>query len=144
MPVTVVPTSSATVAIDTFMTELSSVIRNWPVASVTRTSVAPSAAVDRPAPGDETAASTSPRAGVRLRHSSPCDRLRRHGRLRAEQAGLLCGEFVVRELPAVVQVGEGAELRDTVGGAVARDEVAIRLVDHLTLLARHPGGPGDQ
>jgi hypothetical protein len=34
MPVTSVPTSSATVAIDTFMTELSSVMRNWPVANV--------------------------------------------------------------------------------------------------------------
>src|SRR5262245_37635673 len=41
MPVTVVPTSLATVAIDTFMTEVSSVIRNWPAASVKRTSVAP-------------------------------------------------------------------------------------------------------
>ena len=37
MPVTVVPTSSATVAIDTFITELSSVIRNCPAASVRRT-----------------------------------------------------------------------------------------------------------
>jgi hypothetical protein len=41
--VTVVPTSFATVAIETFMTELSSVIRNWPAASVKRTSVAPPA-----------------------------------------------------------------------------------------------------
>src|SRR5215216_3537307 len=41
MPVTVVPTSLATVAIETFMTELSSVIRNWPDASVKRTRVAP-------------------------------------------------------------------------------------------------------
>src|SRR5688572_5984702 len=41
MPLTVVPTSSATVAMDTFITELSSVIRNWPVASVSRTRVAP-------------------------------------------------------------------------------------------------------
>src|SRR5215204_2594489 len=41
IPVTVVPTSLATVAIDTFMTELSSVIRNCPDASVRRTSVAP-------------------------------------------------------------------------------------------------------
>src|SRR6266516_4296628 len=38
MPVTVVPTSLATVAIATFMTELSRVIRNWPDASVSRTS----------------------------------------------------------------------------------------------------------
>src|SRR5829696_9948591 len=37
MPVTVVPTSLATVAMDTFITELSSVIRNWPAARVTRT-----------------------------------------------------------------------------------------------------------
>src|SRR6266540_1833514 len=43
MPVTVVPTSSATVAIETFITELSSVIRNWPAASVSRTRVAPPA-----------------------------------------------------------------------------------------------------
>jgi hypothetical protein len=43
MPVTVVPTSFATVAIDTFITELSSVIRNCPVASVRSTSVAPAA-----------------------------------------------------------------------------------------------------
>ena len=37
IPVTVVPTSLATVAIDTFMTELSSVIRNCADASVSRT-----------------------------------------------------------------------------------------------------------
>src|SRR5262245_833657 len=37
--------SSATVAIETFMTELSSVIRNWPAARVKSTSVAPLAPV---------------------------------------------------------------------------------------------------
>ena len=37
MPVTVVPTSFATVAIDTFITELSSVMRNCADASVSRT-----------------------------------------------------------------------------------------------------------
>ena len=36
MPVTVVPTSLATVAIDTFMTELSRVMRNWADASVSK------------------------------------------------------------------------------------------------------------
>ena len=41
MPVTVVPTSFATVAIDTFITELSSVIRNCALASVSRTMPAP-------------------------------------------------------------------------------------------------------
>src|ERR687898_2045082 len=46
MPVTVVPTSFATVAIETFITELSSVIRNWPAARVRRTSVAPAARAD--------------------------------------------------------------------------------------------------
>ena len=43
MPVTVVPTSSATVAMETFMTELSSVIRNCADASVTSTVVDTSA-----------------------------------------------------------------------------------------------------
>lgn len=37
MPVTVVPTSFATVAIETFITELSSVIRNCAAASVINT-----------------------------------------------------------------------------------------------------------
>src|SRR5262245_57216251 len=37
MPVTVVPTSLATSSIETFMTDVSSVIRNWPAASVSRT-----------------------------------------------------------------------------------------------------------
>jgi hypothetical protein len=37
IPVTVVPTSSATCLIDTFITELSSVMRNWPEARVRRT-----------------------------------------------------------------------------------------------------------
>ena len=37
IPVTVVPTSLATVAIDTFMTELSNVIRNCAEASVSST-----------------------------------------------------------------------------------------------------------
>ncbi len=40
MPVTVVPTSSATVAIATFITELSSVIKNCPAASVDSTTAA--------------------------------------------------------------------------------------------------------
>jgi hypothetical protein len=46
IPVTVVPTSFATVAIDTFITELSSVIRNCPAASVRRTSIEPLALLD--------------------------------------------------------------------------------------------------
>ncbi len=37
IPVTLVPTSFATVAIDTFITELSSIIRNWPAHSVSST-----------------------------------------------------------------------------------------------------------
>ena len=41
IPVTVVPRSSATVAIATFMTELSSIIRNCPADSVSRTSPVP-------------------------------------------------------------------------------------------------------
>ena len=41
MPVMVVPRSAATVAIDTFITELSSVIRNWLAASTVNTRPAP-------------------------------------------------------------------------------------------------------
>jgi hypothetical protein len=41
IPVTVVPTSFATVAIETFITDVSSVMRNCPDASVSSTSVAP-------------------------------------------------------------------------------------------------------
>src|SRR4051794_21926177 len=37
IPVTVVPTSLATVAIDTFITDVSSVMTNWPTASVRST-----------------------------------------------------------------------------------------------------------
>jgi hypothetical protein len=47
IPVTSVPTSSATVAIATFITDVSNVIRNWPAASVPSTSVAPACAPDR-------------------------------------------------------------------------------------------------
>jgi hypothetical protein len=46
IPDTVVSTSLATVAIETFMTELSSVMRNWPAARVSKTSVAPEADLD--------------------------------------------------------------------------------------------------
>jgi hypothetical protein len=42
----VVPTSLATVAIDTFITELSRTIKNWPAHSVSRT--APAAALALP------------------------------------------------------------------------------------------------
>ena len=45
MPVTVVPTSLATVAIDTFITDVSSVIRNCAEASVRSTTEAALAAV---------------------------------------------------------------------------------------------------
>jgi len=41
IPVMVVPRSAATVGIDTFITELSRVIRNWLLASTARTSPAP-------------------------------------------------------------------------------------------------------
>ena len=43
-PVIVVPRSLATVAIDTFITDVSSVMRNWPVASVKRMRPAPALA----------------------------------------------------------------------------------------------------
>jgi hypothetical protein len=61
MPVTVVPTSLATVAIDTFMTELSSVIRNCAEASVSST---------------VPAAATAPRAPSVLSAPTSASRLR--------------------------------------------------------------------
>src|SRR3954449_7836221 len=62
MPVTSVPTSLATVAIDTFITDVSSVMRNWPAASVTRTvDAAPDAAADATGPpGSATALAIGP------------------------------------------------------------------------------------
>ena len=51
IPVTVVPTSLATVAIDTFMTELSSVIKNCADASVSSTPPAAPAAAPSARPG---------------------------------------------------------------------------------------------
>ncbi len=63
MPVTVVPTSSATVAIDTFITEESSVIRNCAVASVSSTVVEALPAVPRAVPVPTTPSSLiAPRA----------------------------------------------------------------------------------
>src|SRR5436190_23963135 len=59
IPVTVVPTSSATVAIETFITDVSSVIRNCPAASVSRTTDAALALADGAA------------AAVVIRRSSP-------------------------------------------------------------------------
>ncbi|GGW40902.1 hypothetical protein GCM10010381_27100 [Streptomyces xantholiticus] len=61
IPVTVVPTSSATVAIETFMTELSSAIRNWPAASVGRTSRAVAELSTAPAPDAMRKSSQPPR-----------------------------------------------------------------------------------
>src|SRR5438067_5872323 len=79
IPVTVVPTSFATVAIDTFMTELSRVIRNCPVASVSNTSVAPLARVDGAVPAAAASVGpevTVPRAGAsRERLEADLDRL---------------------------------------------------------------------
>ena len=50
IPVTVVPTSLATVAIDTFITDVSRVIKNCAEASVSRTTDAPPAAAAPPRP----------------------------------------------------------------------------------------------
>ena len=79
MPVTVVPTSLATVAIDTFMTELSRVIRNCPAAKVSRTSpvlfvavpAGTSAAMVTPlSPQREPPGADKPRPGVPIGRTS--------------------------------------------------------------------------
>ena len=51
MPVTSVPMSAATTGIDTFMTELSSAITNWPAASAIRTTLAFDLLTSAPTPG---------------------------------------------------------------------------------------------
>jgi len=91
IPVTLVPTSFATVAIETFMTELSRTIRNWPAASVSKTSVAPPARADGAisdivtgailASGKRCTVSTSPvrggsSVGSRPSSASPCPSVR--------------------------------------------------------------------
>ena len=58
MPVIVVPRSAATVAIDTFITELSSVIRNWLLANTARTRPAPDFTADEGGAGFATGGSS--------------------------------------------------------------------------------------
>ena len=65
IPVTVVPTSFATVAIETFITELSSVMRNWPAASVSSTTIAP-----WPALADVVVSVTSTRSAAQVAGTS--------------------------------------------------------------------------
>lgn len=72
MPVTVVPTSFATVAIDTFITELSSVIRNCADANVSR--VRPAALPARPA-----VVVTTPPRGDRVHRAGAATTIRRPG-----------------------------------------------------------------
>src|SRR4051812_40468579 len=79
IPVTVVPTSFATVAIETFITELSSVIRNWPAASVSSTSVAPWARSAGAAAADVMKATLPPaRPSQQRRETCERERLRAH------------------------------------------------------------------
>src|SRR5664280_3265408 len=70
-PVTVVPRSLATVAMDTFITDVSSVMRNWPVASVKRMRPAPACATPATtlvpdAPEEACSAITPPRQWCQL------------------------------------------------------------------------------
>src|ERR1700761_6735636 len=65
MPVMLVPRSSATVAIETFITELSSIIRNWPVQRVSRMRPAPALALRSPgAVTEDTSKTLSGRGGA--------------------------------------------------------------------------------
>ena len=106
MPVTVVPTSLATVAIDTFITELSSVMRNWPAASVSSTMPAAPAACPRVEPPhhDDIQRPTV----VRVTNGG------RTSRVRAEDLGLLGRELGIGEDALVAQLAELGELREHV------------------------------
>src|SRR4029453_6068560 len=95
MPVTLVSTSLATVAIDTFMTELSKFIRNWPAARVNRTIVVPCPALPTAAPAFTLPASSRPgpvrafrpRDHASLRDGPPAGRGRRAPEPRDHQSG---------------------------------------------------------
>src|SRR6185503_10706930 len=94
MPVTVVPTSSATVAIDTFITEESSVIRNCAVARVSSTVVEAALGLARSVPVATPSSIPLPRSAV-----EPVDDvgvLRRDG-LAAQLEGR--GQLVAARLP---------------------------------------------
>src|SRR5262245_14110126 len=116
MPVTSVPTSSATVAIATFITEVSSVIRNWPAASVRRTRVAPAAAPD-PLPRSGIAAFSPGYRSNATRHAwailPPMDRPDPRRRSRSGQMldGLIWG--------AALGAASGAVLGDAIDGVGA-------------------------
>src|ERR671911_2349322 len=114
MPVTSVPRSSATVAMDTFMTELSSVIRNCPAASVS--SVAP------PADAAVVTSSTSDRTGGSVGHAG---RRRGHPRDRVR-----CPTRHHHLPPAASHSGVGR---------LAGQEVRLRDLLGLVRLAHQPG-----
>ena len=85
-PVTSVPRSLATVAMETFMTELSRVMRNWPDARVSRTRPLPvcaATAVDR-----AVIAASSRRQGSHTVRPAPAPRIVRAGRDRRRAADL--------------------------------------------------------
>ncbi len=111
MPVTVVPRSSATVAIDTFMTELSSAIRNWPDARVSR--IAP-----------EAVATSAPRAPTSLATLHPLS----HGAQHEPPSHLTVGAATAgrtgRKVPAPPPRWSRVRTRAT-GGAV-RSRMGIR------------------
>src|SRR5262245_7984963 len=112
MPVTVVPTSFATVAIETFITELSSVMRNWPDASVRSTTpVAFAAAVSC----DVIGGSLPGRPWARARGGSRPDRRR------------------LRQVFRVVQLAVGSR-----AGMPVRDPHPLRVQVHED---RRHGGP---
>src|ERR1700761_2220736 len=102
MPVTVVPTSLATVAIDTFITELSSVMRNCPAASVSRT--APAAPARSPVEAPTAATLGVPVWTPRLRHRHPAPpgssgRAPSYQRPRRPQAGFRLAQPAADFLP---------------------------------------------
>src|SRR3954452_20539411 len=105
MPVTVVPTSFATVAIETFITELSRVMRNCPAASVMSTSPAPAARADGAAVAwADSMAPVSPRHGTRS-SPEPEERRLQERRDRRERPG-------PRALLQTAQAAPGARARD--------------------------------
>ena len=83
IPVTVVPTSLATVAMATFMTEVSRVMRNWAAANVNRTICPPEERLDAAPPASVTLHCGSHRVGMRgFEPRTSCSQSRRAAKLR--------------------------------------------------------------
>ena len=130
IPVTVVCRSSATVAIETFMTELSSAIRNWPAASVRSTAEAPFAA--RASVASTVMSGLYPAAAAARRIERPRTRIEVH-RCSREAASTeeCCAGAPVRQSNAAIRPSAGhvPRHREPAAGTADPEDPAVGLDD---------------